>query len=85
MQEELSGVTPSETIVSVAPVRAGPHCIVLSADGTPLSPEQKQASRFANFYHDWTDDPRNINGDDGLSREAFNARIPPEKGGFLRM
>lgn len=82
VQEEISGVTPSDTIVAVQPVRAGPNVVVLSSEGTPLSPEQKETSRFANFYHGTDDD-----GDDGahLSVEAFNARIPPERGGFLRM
>lgn len=82
IQEELSGVTPSETIISVQPVRAGPNVLVLSSDGTPLSPEQKHTSRFANFYYDTTDEH---DADDNLSREAFNARVPAERGGFLRI
>lgn len=80
MQDELNGVTPSDTIISVAPVRAGPGVTVLSAEGTPLSPEQKDTSRFADIYHDAAD----RSADAGLSWEAYNARLPAEKGGFLR-
>lgn len=77
IQDELQGVTPSETIISVAPVRSGPNVEVISSEGTTLSPQQKQESRFATFYDDV---------EDGVepSREAYNARIPPELGGFLR-
>lgn len=91
VQEELTGVTPSETIIAVAPVRAGPGVVILDAEGTTLrSPEQKSQSRFADFYHDnsliGSGEAGDSNGADaGLSREAFSARVPAERGGFLRM
>lgn len=95
VQEELTGVTPSETIIAVAPVRAGPGVVILDAEGTTLrSPEQKSQSRFADFYHD-NSLIGSVSGsgelgdgsepDAGLSREAFSARVPAERGGFLRM
>lgn len=81
VQDEMQGVTPSETIVSVAPVRAGPDVIIINSEGTQLkSPEQKSQSRFSDFYHDLED-----RLDGGLSKEAYNARVPKELGGFLRM
>lgn len=88
MQDELQGVTPGQTIVSVAPVRAGPNVIIIDSEGTTLqSPEQRSQSRFSNFYDDVLgyDDEKYARHDAGLSREAFNARIPKELGGFLRM
>ncbi|CAD6569915.1 MAG: hypothetical protein CYPHOPRED_003651 [Cyphobasidiales sp. Tagirdzhanova-0007] len=82
VQEELSGVTPSDTIISVQPVRAGPNVLVLSSDGTPLSPEQKQTSRFANFYHGMLDEENDMQ--EPVQR-AFTASVPAERGGFLRI
>lgn len=81
VQDELSGVTPSETIVAVQPVRSGPNVVVLSSEGTPLSPEQKQSSRFANFYHDMSEENPDSTEP---STEAFSRRVPAERGGFLR-
>jgi len=82
VQEDLTGVTPSDTIVAVAPVRAGPSVIIVDAEGSILrSPEQKSSSRFANFYTDLQDQSTGYDP----STEAYNARVPAEVGGFLRM
>lgn len=86
VQDEMQGVTPSETIVSVAPVRAGPDVIIINSEGTQLkSPEQKSQSRFSDFYHDLEHNEEEDRLDGGLSKEAYNARVPKELGGFLRM
>lgn len=82
VQEDLSGVTPSDTIVACAPVRAGPNVLIVDAAGEILrSPEQKSTSRFAEFYHDLQEQSTGYEP----SQEAYNARIPSEIGGFLRM
>lgn len=86
VQDELQGVTPSETIISVAPVRAGPNVIIINSEGTQLkSPEQKSQSRFSTFYDGFEHDDQEDHNDGGMSREAYNRRIPKELGGFLRM
>lgn len=86
VQEEMQGVTPSETIISVAPVRAGPNVVIINSEGTTLkSPEQKSQSRFSDFYSGLEIDGDSDTRDMGRSSEAFNAKIPRELGGFLRM
>lgn len=60
--------------------------IIINSEGTQLkSPEQKSQSRFSNFYDGLEHDDLQDDRDSGLSREAYNARIPKELGGFLRM